>query len=97
MARNASKYLDLVITNPILTNEYKDKGGGANWYRTRACYILRRSGRDAPGGEVRCRLPPTGDWGKRMFSFKSGHISLFYFFDISPGNLGIFLGNFFLL
>ena len=36
MARNTSKYLDLVITKCSLTDEYKDKGGGANWYRTRA-------------------------------------------------------------
>jgi len=44
VARNTSKYLDLVITNRSVTDEYKDKGGGANWYRTRACYILRRGG-----------------------------------------------------
>jgi hypothetical protein len=36
VARNASKYLELVITDPIATDEYKDKGGGATWYTTRA-------------------------------------------------------------
>ena len=44
VARNTSKYIDLVINNRMLTDEYKDKGGGTFWYRTRARYILRRSG-----------------------------------------------------
>ena len=44
VARNTSEYLELVINKCSLTDEYKDKGGGANWYRTRARYILRRSG-----------------------------------------------------
>ena len=43
VARNASKYLELVITNRMLIDEYKDKGGGTNWYRTRARYIPRRT------------------------------------------------------
>ena len=44
VARNTSKYLDLVINNRSLIDEYKDKGGGTFWYRSRARYILRRSG-----------------------------------------------------
>jgi len=57
VARNTSKYIDLVINNRMLTDEYKDKGGGATWYTTRARSSSVGAGCSRGWGAV----PPSAD------------------------------------